>query len=168
MSKVLFDIIPRAGGENARFYFEPERAVTFDHEFVEAGSTLFFERTEGIATDQRSSFESLTRVRVTDVSGPKPGENSGAVWACMDVEQQVNQRHRFSGYNDTSRNWSNPLWAKSATLGVVQVSPLTGKRYSKDGKLESATSTMHMDFSTIQEYRIVPPAVAVKLRLASR
>lgn len=170
MPAVMLAIVPHSG-EKDRFYFEPERAITSDGEFVEVGSSLYFERVEGIATTKRSSFDSLKRARISRVDAPDRrggfGGNHGCIWAFMDVEEQLNKEHRFCGNSYRSVAWNRPLWAETPVLGKVQVAELRGKRYTKDGKLTGAWQ-VSMGFNEFEEYRLLSSAEAASVHATSR
>ncbi len=163
ISELVLAITPAMGGENARFYFVPDSALSTRHEVIEDGAALEVHWVEGFMTNKSAPFTDLSFVRFESASSPRPGENFACEQAFMTIGAGVlNQRNRFCGYNAPGLQWNVPVYAKSPDMGVEQVLEFTGTRYDKNGKLFSKT-TLNLGFNGFYEYRAYTGTEAAKL-----
>ncbi len=161
----VWEISNRGEGEKGRYYFVPKKLTTRFGEYVDVGSTVYFERIQGLATRIKTPLDSMKRFKVYRWAPPGRGENFGCVNAIMDVaaEQNLDQRFCASGY--ALREWWMPVIAESPTLGEIAVWAAEGQAYARNGK-SSNMRTLQLDIggpNAIQEFRILPQSEAAQV-----
>lgn len=161
----VFLVTPRGRGEVARYYFVPTSARTLFDEPVDTGSTMHYAMTEGIASNKDVPFAEMKRFKPYRFSAPKgSSENFGCTRAIMDVGTAVNLDERFCGYNAGAERWSQPLFARSPSLGFVNVYSFTGSAYRLDGSNVKGLSSLQFTTEAFDEFRLLSPAEATKAR----
>lgn len=161
----VWEISGRGEGENGRYYFVPSKLTTRFGEYVDVGSSVYFERVQGLATRIKTPLDSMKRFKVYRWAPPSRGENFGCVDAIMDVDSQQNLDQRFCGSGYALREWSMPVMAKSPTLGEITVWAAEGQAYRRNGS-SSNMRTLRLDVggtNAIQEFRVLPPSEAAQL-----
>lgn len=161
----VFLVTPRGLGEVHRHYFIPTVARTLFGEAVEVGSEMVYVMTEGFATRKDVPFAEMKRFKPYAFSRPKGGKDTfGCARAIMDIDTRVNLDERFCGYNATYEEWSQPLFARSPSLGFINVYNFSGTAYKLDGSKLVGISSLRFSTEAFDEFRLLSPAEAAKAR----